>query len=249
MNRSDPIFHIIALIILVLVFFLIWNFTNLIPDAKGGNTADRAVQDTLSIIYGHLYKMIPICCVVILLSLAVAFFLEEWLPHKSLQYRIIERIIAILASIPSLIYGLLGIYLLVVPADKVSYYQLTIIVSLLVMPYTIQSTQKAIQGVDISVREAVYALGANRWKVITGHVFPHAFPIISGGILSAISRVLATAALIIVVCDWKIPESNSTSSFGFPSSVVVLLLSALSLSVLSSLVAKNVNHINLNGIV
>lgn len=241
MKRSEPIFHIIALFILGIVFFLIWNFTGLTTDAVGANTEDRAVQDTLDIIYEHLYQLMPICFVIILLSLAVAFFLEEWLPHKSWYYRIIERKIAILASIPSLIYGLLGIYLLVVPADQVSYYPLIITVTLLVMPYSVQSTQKAIQGVDISVREAVYALGASRWQVITGHVFPYALPMISGGILTAISRVLATAALIIVFCVWKIPVPNSTSPFGIPGIVVVLLSSALLLSVLSSLVPKNMN--------
>ncbi|MYF98961.1 ABC transporter permease subunit [Candidatus Poribacteria bacterium] len=185
--------------------------------------------------------MIPICCIVILLSLAVAFFLEEWLPHKSWQYRILERIISILASIPSLIYGFLGIYLLVRHSDSITYLTLTITVVLLIMPYSIQSTQKAIQGVDISVREAVYALGASRWQVITGHVFPYALPMISGGILTAISRVLATAALIIVFCVWKIPIPNSTSPFGIPGIVVALLSSALLLSVLSSLVPKNMN--------
>ena len=205
---------------------------------KGGITSDGIGIDNLSTIYEHLYRMIPICCAVILFSLALAFYLEEWLSYKSWQYRIIERIIAILASIPSLVYGLLGTYLILIQADKISYITLTITVVFLVAPIIIQSTQKAIQAIDIHVREAAYALGANRWRVIVDHVLPHAFRTILAGIFIAISRILAIAALIIVVCEWKIAVSNSTVSFGIPKSVVVLLSSALLLGIFSSLIEK-----------
>lgn len=250
MNRSDLIFHVIALIILAIVFIILWSFTAVTSDVESGISSDELVMNTLSIIYGHLYQMIPICCGVILFSLAVAFYLEEWVPHKSWQYRIMERKIAILASIPSLAYGLLWIYLLVVQSDRITYLTLNIIVVLLVIPHTIQSTQTAIQRVDISAREAVYALGANRWRVITSHVLPYAIPMILGGILTVISRVLAFAAITIVVYEWKVSVSNSISSFGISNNVVILLSFALMFSIFSSLVEKNsgISQINLNRI-
>ena len=238
MNRPDTIYHATALIILTIVFILFWNFTTGTFDVESRITVDRVVIDTLSIMYGHLYRMIPICCAFILFSLAIAFYLEEWLPHESWQYQIIERQIAILASIPSLVYGLLGTYFFVVKSNKISYLTLTITAVLLIVPVTIQSTQKAVQGVEIHVREAAYALGANRWRVIADHVFPRAFRTISGGIFTAISRVFAIAALIIVVCEWRITVSQAAGSFGIPKSVVVLLSIAMFTSVLSSLFEK-----------
>ena len=238
MNRSNLIYHVIALVILAVILFLFWNFTVSMSDGVDEITSGGVVIDSFSTIYGYLYGMIPICCVLILFSLAVAFYLEELLSHKSWQYRIIEQVIAIFAGIPSLVYGLFGAYFLVVKSHKISYLSLTIIVFFLVVPVTIQTTQKVIQDVDISVREAAYALGANRMRVIRDHVIPITIPMILTGIFTAISRVLAIAALFIVICGWKITESNSIHSFDIPNNVIVLLSSALLFSVISCLFEK-----------
>ncbi len=242
MNRSDPIYNTIALVILTIIFVLFWNFTTGTSDVEGRIASNEVVMDSLSIIYEHFYRMIPIFFTVVLFSLAITFFLEEWIPQQSWQYRIIERIIAILASIPSLVYGILGAYLLVIQSDRISYLTLIVTVVLLVVPVIIQSTQMAIQGVDIPVREAAYALGANRWRVIADHVLPNAFPVILGGIFIAISRVLAIAALIIVVYEWKITQLQSMISFGISKSVVILLSSALISSIFSSFLHKNSDY-------
>lgn len=239
MNRSDLIYHIFALVILTVVLFLFWNFTVSTSDVADEVTSGGVVIDSFSTIYGYLYGMIPICCVLILFSLAVAFYLEELLPHKSWLYRVTEQMIAIFASIPSLVYGLFGAYFLVVKSHKISYLFLTIIVFFLVVPVTIQTTQKVIQDVDISVREAAFALGAKRMRVIADHVIPNSFPMILTGIFTAISRVLAIAALFIAICGWKITESNSIHSFDIPNNVFVLLSSALLFSVISCLFQKN----------
>lgn len=238
MNRSNLLYNVIAIVILALVLFMFWNFAASTSYVEGKITSGGVVIDTLSTIYGYLYGMIPICCVLILFSLAVAFYLEEWLSHRSWQYRIIERIIAIFACIPSLVYGLFCVYFIVVKSQQLSYLTLTIAVFFLVVPVTIQTTQKVIQGVDISVREAAYALGANRMRVIRDHVIPNTIPTILVGIFTAISRVLAIAALFIVICGWKITESNSIHSFDIPNNVIVLLLSALLFSVISCLFEK-----------
>ena len=241
MNKSELIFHTIALVILAIVIVLFWNFISVNPDADDKTTSDAIGLDSTSTVRGFLYRIIPIFCGVILFSIAIAFYLEEWLPETSWQYRIIERIIAILASIPSLVYGLIGIYFFIKQTEDSSYFAHTLIVVLLVVPVTIQSTQKAIQGVDISVREAAYALGTNRSQVVADHVFPHAFPAILAGIFTAISRVFAIAAFIVVFYQWINHTVHSGTPFNIPSSVVVLLLSALFSSVISSYLLKKAN--------
>ena len=86
-----------------------------------------------------------------------------------------------------------------------------------------------------TVREAAYALGANRMRVITVHIIPNTIPMILTGIFTAISRVLAIAILFIVVSGWIITETNSMLTFDVPNNVYVLLSSVLLLSVLSCL--------------
>ena len=230
MNRSELIYHTIAIISLVIVIILLWNLTSDGSYVEGKINSDVITEETVSTIYGQLYRMIPTFCGVILFSIVISFYLEEWLQQTSWQYQIIERHIAILARVPSLVVGILAVYFIFFHFQNITYYGLLLTVVLLVMPVTIQSTQKSIQTVDISVREAAYALGATRWRVVTDHVFPHTFSKILAVICTAISRILAIAALL-VASVW-IYGSNS---FSFPKSVILLITGALIVSVLSSL--------------
>ncbi len=240
-HLAELIYQSIALITLVVAFILFWNFTKGTPFVESGLTSDETAPDSYSVLQENLYRMVPILLGSILLSIAIAFYLEEWMAEISWKYRVIERQIAILASIPSLLYGLLGLYFFVFQSGKSSFFTHAFTTVLLVMPITIQSTQKAIRGVDISVREAAFALGANRWRVVVGHVFPNAISTIVAGICAAISRASAVAALIIVVYIWKKHSPQSGNTFNFPNSVIVLLSSALISSVISSFLKKKTN--------
>ncbi len=230
MNRSELIYHTIAIVTLAIFIILLWNFTSDVSYVEDQTSSDVMTEETVSTIYGLLYRMIPSFCGVILFSIAISFYLEEWLHQTSWQYQIIERYIAILARVPSLVVGILAVYFILFHFQNITYYSLLLTVVLLVMPFTIRSTQKAIQTVDMSVREAAYALGATRWRVVTSHVFPHTFPKILAVIGTAISRILAVAALL-VAGVW-IYVSNS---FNIPKSVILMITGAVIVSVLSSL--------------
>ena len=230
MNRSELIYHTIAIISLVIVIILLWNFTSDVSYVEDQTSSDVMTEETVSTIYGLLYRMIPSFCGVILFSIAISFYLEEWLHQTSWQYQIIERYIAILARVPSLVVGILAVYFILFHFQTIQIIIYLLTVVLLVMPFTIRSTQKAIQTVDMSVREAAYALGATRWRVVTDHVFPHTFSKILAVIGTAISRILAVAALL-VAGVW-IYVSNS---FNIPKSVILMITGAVIVSVLSSL--------------
>ena len=230
MNRSKLIYHTIAIVSLAIIIILLWNFTSDGSYVVDRTSSDVITEETVSTIYGQLYRMILTLCGVILFSIVVSFYLEEWLQQTSWQYQIIERHIAILSRVPSLVVGILAVYFILFHFQNITYYTLLLTVVLLVMPVTIQSTQKAIQTVDMSVREAAYALGATRWRVVTDHVFPHTFPAILDVIGTAISQTLAIAALLISGV-W-IYASNSLT---IPKSVFVLISCSVIVIVLSSL--------------
>ena len=241
MKRSKLIFQSIALITLAVAFILFWNFSKGIPSVENGFASDEVTTDSYSDLHESLYRMLPVLVGSILFSVAIAFYLEEWIAETSWKYQIIAQQIAILSGIPSLIYGLLGIYFFVFKTEKGAVFTHAITFVLLVVPITVQSTQKAIRDVDIFVREAAFALGAKRWRVVVDHVLPDAFPAIVAGICTAISRALAIAALIIVVYIWRIHTPQSGEAFNIPGSVIVLLSSALLSSILSSLLEKKTN--------
>lgn len=241
MKRAELIFQSIALITLAVAFILFWNFGKGVSFVENGLLSDTTATDSYAVLQENLYRMIPILLGSILFSVAIAFYLEEYLARTGWKYQIIARQIAILASIPSLLYGLLGLYFFVFQSKKGSFFIHALTVVLLVMPRTIQSTQMAIRGVDISIREAAFALGAKRWRVIVDHVFPHAFSAIMSGIFTVISRALAVAGLIIVVYVWTKYTLQSGDTFYIPGSAIVLLLSSLLSSVFSSFLAAKTN--------
>lgn len=240
-NLPGLIFQCIALIALVGAFMLFWNSSKGVPSVESGLTFDATTPHSFSVLQENLYRMLPVLFGSILFSVVIAFYLEEWLAKTCWSYRIITNQIVILAGIPSLIYGLMGIYFFAIRTQKVSILVHALTLVLLVVPNTIQSTQEAIQNVDRSLRDAAYALGANRWRVIVDHVFPDALPTIVAGICTAISRALAIAALIIVVYIWRIPMPQSGDIFYIPGGVIILLSLALLTSVLSSLLKRKTN--------
>ncbi len=241
MKRAELIFQSIALITLAVAFIFFWNFGKGVSFVENGLLSDTTATDSYVVLQENLYRMIPILLGSILFSVAIAFYLEEYLARTGWKYQIIARQIVILASIPSLLYGLLGLYFFVFQSKKGSFFTHALTVVLLVMPRAIQSTQRAVRGVDVSIREAAFALGAKRWQVIVDHVFPHAFSTVMAGIFTTISRALAIAALIIVVYVWTKHTPQSENTFLMPGSVIVLLLSSLLSSVFSSFLEAKTN--------
>ncbi|MFK7827528.1 MAG: phosphate ABC transporter permease PstA [Oligoflexales bacterium] len=133
------------------------------------------------------------------LGVATAIYLEEY-ALKNRFTRFLEINIANLAGVPSIIYGLLGL------AIFVRYFGLgrslwsgSLTLCLLILPVIIVASQGAIRSVPLVIREASFALGAQKWQVVLFVVLPAALPgILTGAILSLSRAIGETAPLIIV---------------------------------------------------
>ncbi|NRA45315.1 MAG: phosphate ABC transporter permease PstA [Oligoflexales bacterium] len=133
------------------------------------------------------------------LGVATAVYLEEY-AEKSRLTRLLEINIANLAGVPSIIYGLLGLAIFVrfLGFDR-SLWSGSLTLSLLILPVIIVASQGAIRSVPLSIREASFALGAQKWQVVLFVVLPAALPgILTGAILSLSRAIGETAPLIIV---------------------------------------------------
>lgn len=239
MDKSKFVFHSIALITLIAVFLLFWSLIEK-TDSVG------PAADTLPKLLGYLYLLIPVSLLAILLGVACAFYVEERLTETSWVRRLIESEVAVFTGIPSLLYGLLAVEVFIAGAlgglgnsGGMLFYAEVLTFILLVMPLTIRTTQAALRSVAIPIRESAYVLGANQWQVLFNRVVPLAFPAILAGGCRAMSRALATVALLIGIHTWGYTP-NTTLSVGIHSRFVLLLLAALLFSVLSSfLMAKS----------
>jgi phosphate transport system permease protein len=154
------------------------------------------------------------------LGLAVALFLsEDFLPAP---IRLIIRfVIELLAAIPSVVYGLWGIFVVVPlvqnyggilaaklgflpffqgPAYGNSLLTASLVLALMVLPTITAISRSALVAVPYTLREGSYALGATRWETILGVILPTAAPgIVASSILAfgrAMGETMAVAMLI-----------------------------------------------------
>ncbi len=154
------------------------------------------------------------------LGLAIAIFLsEDFLPKPMRQS--IRFIVELLASIPSVVYGLWGIFMVVpmvqqyggVLAAKLGFLPIfagpaygnsllaaSLVLALMVLPTITAISRNALIAVPPTLREASYALGATRWETILCVILPTAAPgIVASTILGlgrAMGETMAVAMLI-----------------------------------------------------
>jgi phosphate transport system permease protein len=155
---------------------------------------------------GILSALVGTVCLILLtavfafpIGVGAAIYLEEY-AGKSWFSRVVEVNISNLAGVPSIIYGLLGLELFVraLGFDR-SLLSGALTMSLLVLPIIIISSREALRTVPRSIREASFALGADRWQTIWHQVLPLALPGILTGSILAFSRAIGEAAPLITI--------------------------------------------------
>jgi phosphate transport system permease protein len=165
----------------------------------GSATASNAGAQAA--IYGTLWLM-GVCAVFIVpVGIATAIYLEEYADNTRWYNRLLEVNIQNLASVPSIVYGILGLAFLVrgplSMGNVVAAGGLTL--GLLVLPVVIITGREAIRAVPPSIREGSLALGATKWQTIWRQVLPAAVPGAATGVILALSRAIGETAPLIVV--------------------------------------------------
>jgi len=177
---------------------------------------------------GILSAWVGSLCVVFLcmlfaipVGIGAAIYLEEYM--KKLWYSSwIEICLSNLAGIPSIIYGLLALSLLVYQLGMgESVLTAGVTLSLLVLPIVIVSTRESLRSVPNSLREAAYALGANKLQVVRHHLLPYSQSGIFTGVILSLSRALGETAPLITIGALTfiafLPSAPLVSDFPFLS--------------------------------
>lgn len=148
---------------------------------------------------GSALIMLVTACTAIPLGLAAGIYLEEY-AGKNWFTGLIEINIANLAGVPSIIYGLMALGLLVYQLDfGRSVLTGGITLALLILPIVIVATREALRSIPQSMREAAYALGATRWQVIRHHLLPYSTGGIATGVIIALGRAIGETAPLITI--------------------------------------------------
>jgi phosphate transport system permease protein len=214
------ILTVAAIAVPVLLAFLVyelWSGAALAIERYGfgfvtSSTWDPVAEEfgALPLIFGTLASSMLALLIAVPLSLGVAIYLTEFAPKSVRQP--VAFLIGLLAAIPSVVYGLWGIFVLIPllrttvfpflrdwlgfmplfqgPIYGPSMLAAGIILAIMVMPYIMSVGREVLLAVPNTQREAALALGATRWEAVTTAVLPYARSGIVGAIILGLGRAL-----------------------------------------------------------
>jgi phosphate ABC transporter permease protein PstC len=136
-------------------------------------------------------------------GLACAMFLAEFAPRWSV--RVLKPLIELLAGIPSVVYGFIGVVVLVpwirttFGGPGFSVLAAAIILGIMILPTVIAISLDAIQAVPPSYKEGSLALGATRWQTLYRVVIPGARSGIIAAVILGMGRAVGETMAVIMV--------------------------------------------------
>lgn len=180
----------------------------------------------LPAIYGTIVSSFIALLISVPIGLGVAIFLsEDYLPPK--VQRIIVFLVELLAAVPSVVYGLWGIFVLIpflsdfTPLRGPAMFPAALILSVMILPTIAAISRDAIINVPTDLRQAAVGLGATRWEAILQIIIPAASSGIIGGIMLALGRALGETMAVTML----IGNANKINPSVFaPSNTIASLL-------------------------
>jgi phosphate transport system permease protein len=180
----------------------------------------------MAFVYGTVISSVIALIIAVPISIGVSLLLTEVLPRQ--WARPIVYVIDLLAVVPSVVWGLWGILVLVPWLQKIygdissgvngipvldslfggpntsgaSFFTAGIILAIMIMPIITSLSREVIATVPTIDKEGAYALGATRWEMIRGAVWPHSQGGVVGAILIGLGRAMGeTIAAALVIGD------------------------------------------------
>ncbi|SFK70705.1 phosphate ABC transporter permease subunit PstC [Methylocapsa palsarum] len=242
-----------ALIIIALVAYILWEIGGQALPAirtsgakfliNTGWDAQRGNFGILPQIWGTLYSSLLALAIGGFIGITIAIFLtQDFLPPRIAV--IFRTLIEMLAAIPSVVFGLWGIFV-VIPfvrpganwlfehAGFIPFFgsslsgpgllPAVIVLSIMILPTVAAISQDAIGLVPYKIKEAAYGMGATRWEAILKVIVPTA----SGGIFSALVLGFGRALGETMALAMLIGNSNQISlSLFSPANTLAALLAS-----------------------
>ncbi|MCL6603464.1 MAG: phosphate ABC transporter permease PstA [Paenibacillus sp.] len=157
-------------------------------------------------LFNSIYLLVLTLIVTVPLGLGAGIFMAEYArPGKITSF--IRLIVEVLSSFPSIVVGLFGLLLIVNYFDLgFSLVSGALALTVFNLPLMVRITEQAFRTVPKQQKEAGFALGLSKWKIVTSVLFPVALPtIITGTILSA-GRVFGEAAALMFTAGMSSPR-------------------------------------------
>jgi phosphate transport system permease protein len=234
LRRGDGVAHLVALgfglAVLAITGLLAWQLWShsVLARSKFGwhflwtETWDPAagVFGAAAFIYGTLLTSAIALAIAVPLGVGVAIFLAELAPPRLSSAT--GMLLELLAAIPSVIYGLVGVAVVVPlmrqyiqpalkqatggilpifsgPSYGIGLLTAGLVLAIMVVPFIVSVGREVLLSVPREQREAALALGATRWETTWKVVLPYARPGLYGAIFLALGRALGETMAVTMV--------------------------------------------------
>lgn len=238
-NLGDFIFENISrlmslsvLVILVSIFYILYDHAKLAINTLGlgfiFNTdwAPNLEQfGAFPAIYGTLTSTTIAMLLATPVALGIAIFLSEIARGKAKAF--IGTMIELLAAIPSIVYGMWGLFFFVPIIQQLTHTSgigtltASVILAIMIIPFTAAISRDAMDTTPDILKESAYALGATKWDVIKDVIIPFAKVGIIGSIILSLGRALGeTMAVTFVMGN----STNMPKSILEPATSIPVIL-------------------------
>src|SRR5258708_4554954 len=195
----------------------------------------------LTFVYGTLVTSALGLLIAVPLGLGAAIFLAELAPRRLSDN--LTFLIDLLAAVPSVIYGLLGVFILVPimrteiqpalkrafgftplfqgPVYGIGLLTAGLVLAVMIVPFIISVSREVLLAVPGDQREAALALGATRWEATWKAVVPYARTGIMGSVFLALARALGETMAVTMVIGNNPTISSSLFSPGYSIAAVI----------------------------
>ena len=165
-----------------------------------GDSREPELAGIRAALMGSVLMLLITLAVAFPIGVAAAVYLEEFAPRRA-WIRLLELSINNLAAVPSIVFGLLGLVVLIDWLGMPRSAPLVggLVLALLTLPVIVISSRSAIRAVPTSIREASLGLGASRMQVVSHHVLPQAMPAIVTGTIIGLSRAFGETAPLLMI--------------------------------------------------
>jgi phosphate transport system permease protein len=175
------------------------------------------------LVFGTVLSSVIALVIAIPVAVGVAIFVVEYAPRRLATW--LGYLIDMLATVPSVVYGLWGLVFLVPhirgfqhflakdfgwiplfddPHNRTSVasqsiFVASVVLAIMVVPVIAAISREVLRQVDPNLKEAALALGATRWEMVRTALLPPSMPGIIGGIMLGLGRALGETIAIALI--------------------------------------------------
>lgn len=167
---------------------------------SSGDSREPELAGIWSATVGSFWTMLVTFLLAFPIGVLTAIYLEEFAPRNRIT-DVIEVNINNLAAVPSIIFGLLGLSVIIgfFGVPRSAPLAGGFVLALMTLPTIIIAARASIAAVPPSIREAAYGVGASNLQVAFHHVLPLSMPGILTGTIIGMARALGETAPLIMI--------------------------------------------------